>query len=325
MSDSLAPGELITPSIRLARLLGRGGMGSVWIADHLRLRTQVVVKFIAAEFVENDEAMARFEREATLAAQAKSPHVVQVFDHGISNGGLPYIAMEYLEGEDLAKRIARRRAIPLALWANWMTQACRGLSRAHAKGIVHRDIKPENIFLCDNEGEVLVKVLDFGIAKTLTAAGGFSGTATGAFLGTPYYMSPEQTMGQKEIDHRTDLWSLGVVAYFALTGVRPFEHEALGAIVAAITTLPIAPPSQHNPTLSPSVDAWMARALARVPDQRFGSAKEMADEFALAIGQAPRESTVSLPAPSWGPAPSTPQKHTTMSSSVQTRTLSGSA
>ena len=150
-------------------------MGSVWIAEHLTLHTQVVVKFMAAEYALSREALLRFEREATLAAQAKSPHVVQVFDHGVSQFGLPYIAMELLEGEDLARRIAKQGPVPPALFANWLSQACRGVSRAHGKNIVHRDIKPENIFLCDNDGEVLVKVLDFGIAKA-DASAGFAGT-----------------------------------------------------------------------------------------------------------------------------------------------------
>src|SRR5689334_9146468 len=121
---------MVTPSIRLVQLLGRGGMGSVWIAEHLRLQTRVVVKFMAPEYTENREAMQRFEREATLAAQAKSPHVVQVFDHGVSELGLPYIAMELLDGEDLAARIKRDRVIPPPLYADWLTQICRGLGRA---------------------------------------------------------------------------------------------------------------------------------------------------------------------------------------------------
>lgn len=289
-----APGAMVTPSIRLVRLLGRGGMGSVWIASHLTLHTEVVVKFMAAEYALNQEAMLRFEREATLAAQAKSPHVVQVFDHGVSQLGLPYIAMELLEGEDLASRLNREGAIRPDLFGNWLAQACRGLSRAHGKGIVHRDIKPENIFLCENDGEILVKVLDFGIAKGESGPMAFSGTRTGAFLGTAYYMSPEQTMGAKDLDARADLWALGVVAYLALTGVRPFDADAIGPLVMAITSAPIAPPSSHNRALSPAIDAWMATALARDRNQRFQSAKQMAEAFALAAS-APSPQVSSAP------------------------------
>jgi serine/threonine protein kinase len=291
-SSGLHSGELVTSSIRLIKLLGRGGMGSVWLAEHLRLRTQVVVKFMAPEYVANASAMERFEREATLAAQAKSPHVVQVFDHGISNRGDPYIAMELLDGEDLAQRLERDRIIAPAVYAGWLAQICRGLSRAHSRGIVHRDIKPENIFLCDNDGEILVKVLDFGIAKSDRANSDFSATRTGALLGTAYYMSPEQTMGAKDVDLRSDLWSLGVVSYLALTGVRPFDGSAIGELVMAITANPVAPPSRHNPALGAGIDAWFARALARARDERFASAREFAETFMNAISGVDVQATV---------------------------------
>ena len=279
---TLQVGAHVTPNIRLVRLLGHGGMGSVWVADHLGLHTQVVVKFVSGELAGKPEMRERFEREAALAAQAKSPHVVQILDHGTTGFGVPYIAMELLEGEDLGKRIARDQIIGPGLFADWLAQACKGLARAHSKGIVHRDIKPENIFLCEGDDETVVKVLDFGIAKGAGSAA-FSGTKSGAFLGTAYFMSPEQTMGAKHIDLRTDLWSMAVTAFLALTGTRPFEAESIGAIVVAITSGPIAAPSTLNPLLGPSIDAWMAKALARPVDERFSSAKEMADAFAAAV------------------------------------------
>jgi len=273
----------ITPTIRLDRLLGQGGMGSVWVADHLKFHIKVVVKFMAEEFAANPEALGRFEREAALAAQAKSPHVVQIYDHGVSEIGLPYIAMELLEGEDLASRMTRLGRVPPPLYASWLWQACNGLGKAHAKGIVHRDVKPENIFLCNDDGEILVKVLDFGIAKSHGTTGGFSATRTGVMMGTAYYMSPEQTMGSKNIDQRTDLWAIGAMSYHALTGVRPFDADSLGALVYAITAGPIVPPSTHNPELSPEIDAWMAKALARNVDERFSSAKDLAEGFLAAV------------------------------------------
>ena len=284
----------VTANIRLVRLLGEGGMGSVWVADHLGLHTQVVVKFVARDLADNPEIRERFAREAALAAQAKSPHVVQVLDHGTSDLGLPYIAMELLEGEDLGQRIARDGMIAPPLFAQWLTQACKGLSRVHAKGVIHRDIKPDNIFLSDTDGEIVVKVLDFGIAKGADNPA-LSGTRTGALLGTAYFMSPEQTMGSRSIDLRTDLWSLGVTAYLALTGTRPFECDSIGAIVHAITSDPIPPPSSLNPALGPAIDAWMAKALARPVEERFASAKEMAEAFTqAALGLAPPSSTLAL-------------------------------
>ncbi|HYQ14819.1 MAG TPA: serine/threonine-protein kinase, partial [Polyangiaceae bacterium] len=288
----LGPGVLVTPTIRLERQLGSGGMGSVWLAEHLTLRAQVVVKFMAREFASNPEARLRFEREASLAAQAKSPHVVQIFDHGTALFGLPYIAMELLEGEDLAKRIEREGRIEPHLFSDLLSQACRGLARAHAKGITHRDIKPENIFLCEDDGRLLVKLLDFGIAKVEAGGANFSATQTGMLLGTAYYMSPEQTLGQRDVDQRADLWALGVVSYFALTGRRPFGGNTLGALAIEVTSAAIVPPSAHDPRLGPGVDGWMAKALARPREQRFQSAKAMAEAFEQALAQLSLHATV---------------------------------
>jgi serine/threonine-protein kinase len=280
----LRVGEQITSSLKLVRHLGTGGMGTVWIARHLGLNSDVVVKFITGDFARNAEAVARFQREAGAASEVRSPHVVQVFDYGIAQNGLPYIAMELLEGEDFAARIARQRIVPAAEVAGVVVQVARALARAHEKQIVHRDIKPENLFLCETgEDEAFVKVLDFGIAK-VGGPGQFGGTATGAMLGTPYFMSPEQVKDAKSIDHRTDLWSLAVVAYYAMTGVRPFDGETLVAVAMKICTCEVPPPSSANPRLSPAVDAWFARACAKEPEARYQSARALADGLVDAVG-----------------------------------------
>jgi serine/threonine protein kinase len=280
-------GTLVTQSVRLVRPLGAGGMGSVWIADHLTLRTQVVVKFMTTELATDPASVARFSREAAAASQVKSPHVVQMFDHGVTTDGVPFIVMELLEGCDLAHRFADATQPRLALGelGTILAQTCKALGRAHERGIVHRDIKPDNIFLCNNVGEdVFVKLLDFGIAKASDGQGpAMAQTKTGAFMGTPYYMSPEQAIGLKTIDHRTDLWSLGVVMFEGLTGRRPFEADNIGGLVVAIHSGPIPSPSTFNPALPPSVDAWFLRACARDVGQRFSSAKEMSDAFAAAV------------------------------------------
>jgi hypothetical protein len=260
-------------------------MGSLWMADHLRLLVPVVVKFIAAELADNAEARSRFEREAASTMAAKSPNVVQILDYGFTEQGVPFIAMEFLEGEDLAKKIEREVRLGPNEYAEILRQACRGLTRAHTQGIVHRDIKPENIFLSSIDGELCVKVLDFGIAKADNSMLGLRATKTGVMLGTAYYMSPEQTMGAKNVDRRTDLWSLGVVSYFALTGVRPFASEAIGALVRDISTTPITPPSRFVPELGPAIDSWMAQALARDPAERFTSAKDMSVAFDGAVSE----------------------------------------
>jgi serine/threonine-protein kinase len=218
---SLTPGQKITPSLRLVRPLGAGGMGSVWVADHFGLRTQIAVKFLSEALAANPDSLARFSREAAAASLVKSPHVVHMIDHGVTADHVPYIAMEMLDGEDLGGRLTSQGRLPPGQVATILTQVARALTRAHERGVVHRDIKPDNIFLSDGGGEAFVKVLDFGVAKI--DAPELSRTKTGTAVGTPYYMSPEQTMGAKTLDFRTDLWSLGVVAFEALTGRRPFQ------------------------------------------------------------------------------------------------------
>jgi eukaryotic-like serine/threonine-protein kinase len=270
----------------LVEPLGSGGMASVWVAEHLTLHTRVVVKFIISDLAGNEDARARFSREAAAAAAVKSPHVVQVFDHGISDGH-PFIVMELLEGEDLRVRLERSTALMLGDVESVVSQTCKALAQAHRAGIVHRDIKPDNIFLCKNEeNEIFVKLLDFGIAKIDDAAA-LGATRTGALMGTPYYMSPEQVIGAKNVDLRTDLWSLGVVAFEAMTGTKAFDGQTLGALAVAITHGPMPVPSQRNPLLPPSVDEWFARACSRDVAGRFPSAKEMGNAFRTASTGAP--------------------------------------
>lgn len=277
-------GMMVTSSVRLVRPLGEGGMGSVWVAYHEALRTEVVVKFIASDLKNSKEATERFSREAAAASQVKSPHVVQTFDHGISNDGVPYIVMELLEGRDLGAHLdAHGRCAP-ELVLEIVVQLSRALDKAHARGIVHRDIKPGNIFLCDSGSEVFVKLLDFGIAKGVDVPKIDSATKTGAMIGSPFYMSPEQILGSKDVDHRSDLWSVGVVAFEALTGRKPFDAETMGGLAIRIHSEPLPLPSKLNPDLSPAVDAWFLRACARNVAERFGSAKEMAEALAKALG-----------------------------------------
>ncbi|MDC0743742.1 serine/threonine-protein kinase [Polyangium mundeleinium] len=285
---SLSAGAIVGTNVRLLRPLKRGGMGSVWLAEHLTLRTQVAVKFMSERLAQDQEYVARFTREAMASAQIKSPNVVQVFDHGITPDSTPYIVMELLEGEDLRMRLSKIGTIGLDEAATIIVHVARALSKAHALGIVHRDMKPDNVFLCDQDGELFVKVLDFGIAKHATPESeGLDGmTGTGAMVGTPHYMSPEQILSARRVDHRADLWSVGVVLYRALTGQVPFQGETLGAVCIAIERGSFLPPSQRRPGLMPTLDAWFLRALARDPAQRYQSAKELADAFlsALAAG-----------------------------------------
>ncbi len=268
---------IIAGKYRLTRKLGQGGMGAVWLAEHLSLKSYVAIKLIDLENVTNPEALSRFLREAQSAASLRSPHVVQIMDHGVDNG-TPYIVMELLEGESLADRLTRLGRLQPAETARVLTHIARAIGRAHEAGIVHRDLKPDNVFLVRNDDEELAKVLDFGIAKS--TAGGLeaaatSATRTGAVLGTPYYMSPEQAEGAKTVDHRTDIWAMGVIAFECLMGGRPFEAETLASLLVDICARPIPIPSQRGPVL-PGFDAWFARACERDLNQRFASAKEAA-------------------------------------------------
>ncbi|MGK3993088.1 protein kinase domain-containing protein [Sorangium sp. So ce1024] len=279
------PGQQVTSTLRLARQLGKGAMGSVWVADHLTLGTQVAVKFMSPAYAEQSGFVERFRREAMAAAQIKSPHVAQVFDHGVTHDGAPYIVMELLEGEDLKRRIQRRGVLSPVEVATIVAHTARALGRAHQLGIVHRDIKPDNIFLLDVEGELFVKVLDFGVAKRVHGApqGDLGMTSTGHVLGTPLYMSPEQILSAKNVDFHADLWGLAVVAYHALTGSVPFTGETLGALSVALHTGIFTPPSAVRPELSPAIDAWMKKALALDPAARFGSARQMAEAMEHAV------------------------------------------
>ncbi|MEP7122538.1 MAG: protein kinase [Byssovorax sp.] len=281
---NLVAGMVVADRFKLERKLGEGGMGAVWLAHHTGLDVPCAVKFIHAEAATSAEVRARFEREAKGAAQLRSPNVVQVLDHGTWEG-TPYIAMEYLEGEDLDVRLVRQRKLGIQETLAITLQVARALQRAHAAGLVHRDLKPANIFLVHDDDREIAKVLDFGIAKSQSASlsGVDSKTQTGSVMGTPYYMSPEQAQGTKEVDHRSDLWALAVVVYQCITGELPFDSMALGDLFVKIIVNPIPVPSGVA-EVPAGFDAWWAKAASRDPNDRFQSAKELADALGPALG-----------------------------------------
>ncbi len=280
---------LVAGKYEVLDLIGRGGMGSVWQGRHASLGTRVAIKFVDPEHAQSHEARSRFVTEARAAATIQSKHAIQIYDHGVTDDGRPFIVMEMLLGEPLDKRIERLGHLSLAETARIVGQVCRALQRAHDAGIIHRDLKPENIFLVrsPDDDEETAKVLDFGIAKIMAAPGAqaaTSSTKTGAVLGTPYYMSPEQARGLRNIDHRTDLWSIGVIAYKCLTGALPFEGESVGDLLVNICTGPVPTPSTVVPRLPKSFDAWFLRTMEREPAKRFSQASELANALALAAG-----------------------------------------
>ena len=280
-------GELLDGKYRFERELGRGAMGTVWTAVHESLGQRVAIKIISPEHAGSTELRARFEREARAAAQLRSRFVVSVFDHGTTESGLPYIVMEYLEGETLEERVNREGCLSIKDACRVTRHVARGLAAAHARGIVHRDLKPGNIFLVrsedDDESDWTAKVLDFGVAK-MEDFSERSTTRTGTVLGTPLYMSPEQVRGASNVDARADLYSLGMVLYNMLTGTFAFDGESFGDLLISICTDDLPRLSSRAPHVSAALDAWFAKACARDPAMRFQSAEELIRALDRSLG-----------------------------------------
>jgi serine/threonine protein kinase len=286
-------GDVLAAKYRLASELGRGGMGTVFRAEHLTLRSAVAVKLIHPGALDAGTVGQRFLREAQAAASIRSPHVVQILDFGVESG-TPFMVMELLEGESLAARLGRVGRLEPTQAARVVTHVARAIQMAHDAGVVHRDLKPDNVFLVCNADEEIAKVLDFGIAKSLVPDGIDTTTRTGAVLGTPYYMSPEQARGTRAVDAKSDLWALGVIACECMTGRRPFDGPTLGDLMMKICSDPIPAPSSLGP-VPPGFDAWFQRATEREPERRFQSALELADSLRAVVGLG--ESQLSLPPP----------------------------
>jgi serine/threonine-protein kinase len=275
-------GTIVFGRYELRRELARGGMGSVWQGADKRLKRPVAVKLLVPLWGGSTDVRARFEREAMAAARLQSPHIVQIYDYGIEQD-CPFIVMELLEGEDLRTRLKRVRVLGLEAVGRILVECAKALSEAHAAGIVHRDLKPDNVFLARSRDEEIVKVLDFGVAKVRgpeQEVDDEAATKAGAILGSPQYMSPEQGIGSQAIDYRTDLWSLGVIAFRALTGKLPFEGATAGELILNIHTQPLPAATVLRADLPPLVDVFFERALARKPEDRFASARELAEAFA---------------------------------------------
>jgi serine/threonine-protein kinase len=274
----------------LVRLLGRGGMGAVYEARHAKLSRRFAIKFLLPEFAANRDVLRRFENEAKAAGGLEHPNLAAVTDFGQAVDGAPYIVMEFLQGEDGAKLLRRNGPLPIRRAADLIIQACRGLAVAHRAGIVHRDLKPENIFLTDaGDGRDQVKVLDFGIAKLRTTDASVA-TGTGATFGTAYYMSPEQARGAGEVDHRSDVWSLGVVLFELLSGRKPFEGGAFLEVVHKILSTEAPALDEARPGLPPRLVAVVRQAMRKDLLERIPSVLALADAlapFAAAAEAAP--------------------------------------
>lgn len=264
-------GEVIAGKYRIDGVLGQGGMGIVLSAVHIDLGLQVAIKSLHRP---TRVATARFLQEARLAAQLQHEYIVRVFDYGHLPDGAPFLVMERLAGVDLAHAIAQGR-LPVPVALQYVIEACEALEVAHAAGVVHRDLKPENLFVTTHlNGRTHIKVLDFGISKCLQSNPGGANdlTASGAVMGSPQYMSPEQVMASKEVDARTDIWSLGAILYELLSGEKPFAAASAWAIAVKIAT----GTAKSLSGVSPAVRAIVFRCLEKAPAARFSSVSELA-------------------------------------------------
>jgi serine/threonine-protein kinase len=278
-SSPIAAGDFLAGGrYRVDSVLGEGGMGVVCAATHVALGQKVAIKFLLPEALEHPQAVARFEREARASASMTSEHVVRVTDVGTLETGAPYFVMEFLEGEDLAQRLRRVGPLDPRAAVALMIQACEGLVEAHSKGLVHRDIKPSNLFLAKRaSGKSVLKVIDFGIAKAETSreSGGHELTRTSEIMGSPQYMSPEQLRDTKNVDARTDIWSLGASFLECLTGVPPFTGETMTDLVVKIAIEPPRDPLTVRPDLPTGLVTLLLRCLAKKPSDRFESAEDV--------------------------------------------------
>lgn len=275
MNDHNYLGTVLQGKYRIISLLGTGGMGSVFLAQHVLIGKKVAVKFLHTKFAQKDELITRFYREAQAAAEIGHRNIVDVFDMGVSDRGEPYIIMEYLEGESLAKLISRVGPLDLAAACGILEPTLLALEAAHSKGIVHRDLKPENIFLVHRPQEApIVKLIDFGVSKFADRAQTHI-TATGALLGTPAYMSPEQVRGAADLDRRTDIYSIGVILYKLLTGRLPYDGEQYHEFLAAALTSDPIPPRVAYPEFPQEAEALVLQALQKDRLKRPQSAREM--------------------------------------------------
>jgi serine/threonine protein kinase len=297
------PGDIVAGKYRVERQLGAGGMGVVLAATHLDLLEPRALKFLSEAALEDAESVERFLREARAASRLKSEHVTRVFDVGRLPTGMPFMVMEYLEGTDLGAMLKTggRLSIPVAV--TYVLQALEGLAEAHAAGIVHRDLKPANLFLTFRpDGTECVKVLDFGISKIKGGAGeDIDVTKTHAVLGSPHYMSPEQMESSRDVDARSDIWSLGILLYQLITGELPFKGKTMTEVVAVVFSKPPIPPSKIVEEVSPDLEkvilSCLQHDLAKRP-QNVGELAKALEPFALTgAGQIVERITRLLQAP----------------------------
>jgi serine/threonine-protein kinase len=263
-------GQVFLGKYRVDAILGQGGMGVVAQCHHLQLDERVAIKMLRPDVLGDQDSVQRFVREAQAAARIKSEYVARVVDVGSFETGVPYMVMEFLDGYDLGQAVEGGKQLSVPLTVELSLQACEALAEAHSLGIVHRDVKPTNLFVVWRADKPKVKVLDFGISKTSTATD-LKLTQTQSLLGTPAYMSPEQMRSAREVDARTDIWSLGTVMYEAIEGRRPFEAESFSEMVVKVSMEP--PTPMRNAPIN--LQGVILKCLCKQPDQRYQSMADL--------------------------------------------------
>jgi len=285
MNKPLIPGDTLLGKYRIERVLGQGGMGVVVAARHLELGELYAIKVMLPHMLDDQDAVERFLREARAAARLKGDHATRVHDVGHAEDGTLLMVMEHLEGTDLKRCLAERGRLPANEAITYVLQACEAIAEAHEIGIVHRDLKPANLFLARKRKSTTpqLKVLDFGIAKEMKPEPGQDLTKTGAMLGSPLYTSPEQMIHSRNVDTRTDIWSLGVAIYELVTGTVPFEGETFTQVVHSVLNLTPKSIREHVPDLSRALDVVILRCLAKSPEMRYPTVDALAEALRDAL------------------------------------------
>jgi serine/threonine-protein kinase len=292
---ALQPGQVLDGKYKIVRVIGEGGMGAVYEGENVRIRRRVAIKLLHAGIAANTDMVQRFEREAQVAGTVGNDHILEILDLGALPAGERYMVMEYLDGVTLTERIKARGRLTPSESVPIIRQVLRGLAAAHGAGIVHRDLKPDNIFILREKAGIrdFVKIIDFGISKFSEQGGASSRmTRTGALMGTPHYMAPEQATGSRDIDSRTDIYAVGIIMYEMLTGRVPFQAETFNQLLFEIALAKIIPARQIVPDLDPAIDTIVMKASARDPAHRF----QNCEEFVAALEAWEKTgSSVSLP------------------------------
>lgn len=305
-------GTILDERYQVVGVIGQGGMGTVYEAKHLAIGRMVALKVLKPENAQKPDAIARLRHEARIVSQLGHPNICEVFDIGQLADGTPYLVMERLRGKTLAERIQEGEPISVTELVEVMIQVLAGLETAHKKNVIHRDMKPDNIFLAERASGIVAKILDFGISKaTVPDEQAHHLTRTGMVMGTPYYMAPEQAMGERALDGRVDVWGVGICLFEALTGRRPFVAKNYNALLVQILTVPTPSITAIRADVPPALATVVERTLEKRRDQRYQTARDLADALTpFRKVRTPRRSTVpptkraaSIPRPSTAAKP----------------------